>query len=106
MNTAYLQTNLVSDIPGLAILTDPVLTDPWGLTSSSTSPFWVSNLNSSTTTLYAVTGANGTSVTKTIPGGTNGNIVIPKTASGPQGPTGDVNNANTSAFLVGNAGKL
>jgi hypothetical protein len=71
MNTTYLQTNLVSDIAGLATITDPVLTNPWGLTSSSTSPFWVSNQGTSLTTLYAVTGANGTTVTKAIPAGTS-----------------------------------
>ena len=33
-----------------------------------------------------------------------GNIMIPMTASGPQGPTGQVNNSNTSSFPVGNGG--
>jgi uncharacterized protein (TIGR03118 family) len=37
---------------------------------------------------------------KAAPGGTNGNITIPTTASGPQGPTGQVANTNTSAFPV------
>src|SRR5262249_47240700 len=27
----YLQTNLVSDIPGLATITDPLLVNPWGM---------------------------------------------------------------------------
>src|SRR5215471_12077734 len=49
------QTNLVSDIPGLATITDPALKNPWGVSHSSTSPFWVSNQGTSTTTLYGIT---------------------------------------------------
>ena len=58
----YIQTNLVSDILGLATITDPLLHNPWGLSHSATSPFWVSNQATNTATLYAVTGNN--SVTK------------------------------------------
>ena len=60
---AYVQTNLVSDIPGLATITDPSLINPWGISRSPTSPFWVSNQGTSNSTLYAVTG-NGTNVAK------------------------------------------
>jgi hypothetical protein len=56
------QTNLVSDIAGLAMITDPELVNPWGVSHSLTSPFWVSNQGKSTTTLYAVT--DETKVTK------------------------------------------
>jgi uncharacterized protein (TIGR03118 family) len=42
----------------------------------------------------------GNNVTKVSPAGTNGNIIIPTTASGPQGPTGQVANTNTSSFAV------
>ena len=49
------QTNLVSDIPGLATITDPELHNPWGVSHSPTSPFWVSNQGTNTATLYAVT---------------------------------------------------
>lgn len=55
----YQQTNLVSDIPGLAMLTDPNLVNPWGMSHSATSPFWVSNAGTATSTLYAVNGATG-----------------------------------------------
>jgi len=37
----YAQHNLVSDIPGLADQTDPNLVNPWGISMSSTSPFWI-----------------------------------------------------------------
>jgi uncharacterized protein (TIGR03118 family) len=103
----FIQTNLVSDIPGLAAITDPALHNPWGISHSAVSPFWVSNqgINPAlppppinTTTLYAVTAGND--VMKAAPAGTNGNIVIPRTASGPQGPTGQINNTNTASFQL------
>jgi uncharacterized protein (TIGR03118 family) len=50
--TGYFQTNLVSDIPGLAKFTDPNLKNPWGITHSATSPFWVSDNGSGKSTLY------------------------------------------------------
>ena len=53
----FVQTNLVSDIPGLAAITDAELINPWGVSHSPTSPFWISNQGNNTTTLYAVTDA-------------------------------------------------
>jgi hypothetical protein len=36
----YAQTNLVSDIPGLAAITDPILVNPWGMSHTATrAPF-------------------------------------------------------------------
>jgi uncharacterized protein (TIGR03118 family) len=93
----FVQTNLVSDIPGLAAITDPSLVNPWGFSHSPTSPFWISNQGTGTATLYAVTDA--TRVSKV-----NLTVAIPTTAVGPQGPTGQVNNTNTSSFLVSNGG--
>jgi uncharacterized protein (TIGR03118 family) len=98
----YVQTNLVSNIPGLAAITDPQLVNPWGFSHSATSPFWVSNQGTNSTTLYAVTGS--TNVTKTVINPPSGLVAIPTTGSGPQGPTGQVNNTNASSFLVGNGG--
>jgi uncharacterized protein (TIGR03118 family) len=104
--TAYLQTDLVSDIAGLATITDPELQNPFGISHSSTSPFWVSNNVTNTATLYAVTGS--TTVTKVNINPPSGFVAIPTTAmgtaSGNQGPTGQVSNTNTSSFLVGNGG--
>jgi len=51
-HSAFLQTNLVSDIAGMAQLTDPNLKNPWGLSSSPTSPLWVSDNNAGVTTVY------------------------------------------------------
>ena len=57
----YAQVNLVSDVPGLAVIEDPNLVNPWGMSFSASSPFWVSDNGTGVSTLYAVT--NGT-VTK------------------------------------------
>jgi uncharacterized protein (TIGR03118 family) len=88
----YLQTNLVSDIPGLAAVTDPNLTNPWGVSFLPGSPIWISNQGSNTATLYPVTGSTGVSAS-------------PFTvSSGLQGPTGQVANPMMSGFDVGHGG--
>jgi uncharacterized protein (TIGR03118 family) len=90
----FVQTNLVSDIPGLAAITDSSLRNPWGVSHSATSPFWVSDQGTGVSTIYAVTGSGVTKAGLT--------VTIPTTASGPQGPTGQVNNGS-GAFAVGGA---
>jgi len=95
---AFIQTNLVSDVPGLATITDPLLINPWGLSHSPTSPFWTSNQGTNTATLYGITGS--TNVTKVNINPPSGFVGIPTTAAGPQGPTGQVNNTNTSSFQL------
>src|ERR1700682_5517449 len=49
---AFRQTNLVSEIPGMAPLTDPNLVNPWGISASATSPVGVCDNNPAVTTLY------------------------------------------------------
>src|SRR6266404_7800605 len=39
--TTFTQTNLVSDVPGLAAITDPNLVNPWGITLGLNSGLWV-----------------------------------------------------------------
>jgi uncharacterized protein (TIGR03118 family) len=87
----YVQTNLVSDVQGLAQLTDPNLKNPWGASSSAGSPLWVSNQATSTSTLYNVT-ATSVMINPLV-------VNIPTTPAGPQGPTGQVRN-NTTSFVV------
>jgi uncharacterized protein (TIGR03118 family) len=58
-NSGYLQTNLVSDLPGIAQLRDTNLLNPWGISFSATSPFWISDNGSGLSTLYAVTNDTG-----------------------------------------------
>lgn len=87
---SFHQTNLVSDIPGLAQFTDPNLVNPWGLSSSAASPIWVSDNNAGVSTLYR---GDGTAVplVVTIPG--------PGSPTGGT-PTGTVFNTTTSDFKV------
>jgi len=54
---SVLQTNLVSDLPGVAAVTDPNLVNPWGISESSGSPFWVSDNGAGVSTLYNDTSA-------------------------------------------------
>ena len=48
----YRQTNLLSDIPGVARNTDPNLVNPWGMAAGPATPIWVSDNGSDVTTLY------------------------------------------------------
>jgi hypothetical protein len=48
---AFIQTNLVSNIAGLAEVTDPALVNPWGVSESATSPFWLSDQGANESTL-------------------------------------------------------
>ena len=98
------QTNLVSNVAGLAAITDADMVNPWGFSHSGTSPFWISNQGTGTSTLYAVTGPTGTIVTKTNINPPSGHVLIPTTASGPQGPTGQLFNGNAASFAVNNGG--
>ena len=85
---------LVSNIPGLATLTDPNLQNPWCRSHLPTSLFWVSDQVTNVSTLYNVTGSTTITANPLV-------VTIPTTASGPpQGPTGQVSNTNTSSFLV------
>ena len=72
--SAYRQTNFISDIPGLGFVLDPLLVNPWGISLTASSPFWVANNGTSTTQLIrAPAGApvvlNSSPQTITIPGG-------------------------------------
>lgn len=98
----YLQTNLVSDLPGFATITDPELKNSWGMSESPTSPFWISDQGTNVATLYSVTGS--THVSKVNINPPSGFVAIPTTGIGPQGPTGQVNNGNAAAFQVGKGG--
>lgn len=84
----YQQTNLISDIPGVARITDANLVNPWGQAASPTSPLWVADNGADVSTLYR--------------GGVDGSIpqIVPLVVSIPQGaPTGVVFNP-TSDFVV------
>jgi uncharacterized protein (TIGR03118 family) len=48
----YRQTNLVSDIPGVARKTDLKLVNPWGMSEPPGGPLWVSDNGADVATLY------------------------------------------------------
>lgn len=77
---SYTQTNLVSDISGMAKFTDPHLVNPWGLSRSASSFWWVSDEGTGVSTLYNGAGAVQ-SLVVTIP---------PATGTGHGTPTGTV----------------
>ena len=82
--TGYLQVNLASDQPGAALIQDPQLINPWGISQSATSPFWVSDNGTNVSTIYSgdVAGSpfSKAGLVVSIPGGA---------------PTGQIANATT-----------
>jgi uncharacterized protein (TIGR03118 family) len=89
--SAYRQTNFISDIPGLAPVLDPFLVNPWGISMTPSSPFWVAN--------------NGTSTTQLIRGDIGGSPVTlnpsPQTVNIPGGlPTGTVASTSATEFVL------
>jgi len=89
----YQQTNLVSDLSTVgAKFQDPNLLNPWGLSHSPTSPWWVSDNGAGVATLY-----NGDGTARSLV------VTIPPPVGSPAGttaaPTGNVFNG-TSGFVV------
>lgn len=85
----YVQTDLVSSVPGLAPTADSSLINPWGLAAFPGSPLWTSDQGANAASL--ITGAgNVVPLTPTIP--TSG-------YAPPTGPTGIVANS-TSGFSI------
>jgi uncharacterized protein (TIGR03118 family) len=88
----FVQTNLSSNIPGLAVNTDSSLINPWGISFAATSPLWISNQGSLNSTLH-----NGD--------GSQLGLVV--TIPGAIGPTGQVFNSTSSStsFVLSNGSK-
>ncbi len=87
---SYQQTNLVSDMAGVANNTDPKLINPWGISFFPGQPFWVADNNSGYSTIYDANGVSQFSVL----------IPAPPGDASPATPTGTVIN-QTSGFKVG-----
>ena len=49
---SYDQTNLVSDISGIAKFTNPNLVNPWGIAFSATSPIWIADNGAGVSTIH------------------------------------------------------
>ncbi len=86
----YKQTNLTSDIPGLAKNTDARLVNPWGISFAPTNAFWLSDNNSGLSTLYNGQGKRQMLV-----------VTVPPAKGGKTGsPTGTVFSSFSGAFMV------
>ena len=98
--TSFAQTNLVSDgfvVPAVTI--DPNLINPWGLTHSATSPFWVSDNGAGVTTVY-----NGDGTLVKVGGFPAITIATPSGQTSPASPTGDVFNTAGTGFNISSGG--
>ncbi|MBC8029291.1 MAG: TIGR03118 family protein [Pyrinomonadaceae bacterium] len=94
----YRQTNLISDLPGVAFTEDPFLKNPWGATLTSSSPFWVVNNGKNLATLYKGDVA-GSPLVRNTPLQSVGIETIPTVAPVPTLPTAVVANT-TNDFVV------
>jgi uncharacterized protein (TIGR03118 family) len=92
----FTQTNLVSDIPGMARTTDPNLVNPWGMTLGTNSGLWISDNGSGKATTYDGTG-------QPIPSGSALVVTIPAPGGGNSAPTGVATNA-TDGFIISATG--
>jgi len=85
-STAYLATDLVSDQPGVAAVTDPTLVNAWGISLNPNGAFWIS--------------ANGTDLSE-VYGNANGSLSQPFKVNVPNGaPTGQVFAGIAGNFVV------
>jgi uncharacterized protein (TIGR03118 family) len=87
----YRQTNLVSNLSGVARTMDPNLQNAWGLVHGPSTPWWVSNNAGGTSTLYTGAGAIVPLV-----------VTIPNAPSqpAPGSPTGLMFNGSPTDFLL------
>ena len=92
----YRQTNLVSDLVGMAANLDTNLVNPWGIAFSSSSPFWINDNGTGLSTVYKSSGALALTVTIPPPAGTS------NTAA----PSGMVFNSTSNFFAGTNASKF
>ncbi len=90
----YTQHNLVSDISGIADQTDPSLVNPWGISMSPTSPFWISNNHSGVAAVYDGQGKPTPAASPIVV-----RIPVPSGNTQPAAPTGQVFN-DTPGFQI------
>ena len=84
-DSIFLQTNLTSDLSGLAANQDTHLVNPWGIAFSATSPFWISDNGTGLSTLYNGAGQPFPVVSPLV-------VTVPTESGGapPSSPTGVV----------------
>jgi uncharacterized protein (TIGR03118 family) len=90
----YTQVNLVANTSGVAPLTDPNLVNPWGVSRTSGSPWWISDNGTGLSTLYNGAGAINPLVV-TIPKADPTSKTFPTGTS-----TGTIANGSPTDFLL------
>jgi uncharacterized protein (TIGR03118 family) len=95
---SFLQTNLISDTPGLASVMDPNLVNPWGIAFAPTGPFWINDNGTGLSTVYNGAGTPTPAgkpliVTIPLPPGNTGTAAA---------PTGIVFNSTTDFVVTAN----
>jgi uncharacterized protein (TIGR03118 family) len=93
----YSQTNLVSNIAGVAKTNDTQLLNPWGISVLPGQDFWIADNNSGVSTLYDQNGNKDAGLVVTIPGARSN----PNGNCSPGCPTGTVANPNGTNFAGG-----
>jgi uncharacterized protein (TIGR03118 family) len=96
-NAVFQQTNIVSNIPGLALHTDPRLQNPWGVSLSPDGDFRVDDNHTGLSTVYDVNGQRD-------PGTVQVPLPPGSTSTSPAAPTGTVLNT-TSGFVISEDGR-
>src|SRR5438132_2212593 len=92
LSGGYAQVNLVSDVPGLARVTDPNLINPWGIAFSPTGPFWFANNRSGVSDLLDGRGQPVPLV-----------VTVPSPATAGGTPTGTVFNGRSGFAIAENS---
>jgi uncharacterized protein (TIGR03118 family) len=95
---SYVQTNLVSDVPGLAAHTDPNLRNPWSTSVGPGTPIWASDNGAGVTTLYDGAG-NARPLVVTIPAAPSSGAAATGTPTGQAFNTFD---SSSSDFVISN----
>jgi uncharacterized protein (TIGR03118 family) len=95
---SFLQSNLVSDTPGMAAVIDPNLVNPWGIAFAPTGPLWINDNGTGLSTVYDGKGQpfpSGTPLVVTVP-------LPPGNTATASAPTGIVFNSTTDFVVTAN----
>jgi uncharacterized protein (TIGR03118 family) len=95
----FKETDLVSDIPGRAMFTDPDLRNPWGLAASPSSPFWVADNGTGLSTLY-----NGQGIKQQLRVTLEG--PDPQTPAAPTGLVFNIGTGKPNTFFFAHGGQI
>jgi uncharacterized protein (TIGR03118 family) len=101
-NTGYTVTPLVSDVPGLAPVTDLNVQNAWGLARSAGSPWWIADNGTDKTSIYTGAGVRidiGGIPAQGVPGAPTGAVFSGITGQFQVGTTVSPTTLATSSFI-------